>query len=138
MLVDCTLGCTEYTKSIDTDVKDNKSISVTDAQGGGTLSLRYFQFLLLHPAAPFENLGEDRSRLMASGRDVKFSQVISFLSDYIQNERLQIDELVPYCVQYVLRQMFVPRGLESGGSGYFLNLIHSNPRQKCSPWQTCR
>ena len=90
------------------------SISIIDAQGERILLLSYFQFLLLHHARAFETFGEDKSRFMASGRDVNFSKHVSFSSNPIQRKRRQVDDFAPKYVQYVPRQTFVSRRFKSG------------------------
>ena len=51
-------GCTKQTEPIGSNGKENTSISFIYAQGGAALSQMYFDFLLLHHARPFKNLGE--------------------------------------------------------------------------------
>ena len=110
-------GCTEETKPIRSNRKENTAISDIDAQRGRTLSLRYFGFLLLHHAGSFENLGEDRPEFMPSGRDAIFSLLISFSFNPIQHERRHIDKIVPNHVEQVLRRTCVP-GRVGGGGGF--------------------
>ena len=76
--------------------------------------IRYFQFLLLHHAGLFENLGEDKSGFMTRVREVKFSEHISFSFDAMQHESRQVDKFVPNYVQYVLMWTFLSRRFGSG------------------------
>ena len=91
-LVACTLGVHKVDETTGSNGKENTSISVTHAQGWGVLSLIYFKIFLSHHAGPFENLGEDKSRFMASGRNVKFSLLLIAWSNMFLVGRLSLGE----------------------------------------------
>ena len=74
-LVACTVGLHKVDRDNRVNGKENTSIYFIHEQGGDALSQMYFQFLLLHHAGLFENLGESKihQNSWQMGRDVKFA-----------------------------------------------------------------